>query len=104
MNIRVMLGIATVAGLLSVAEAAATPAAVATYSSHADELTESQKVERLIGYLRSLDVPFLSGTGVSTATKRRPTTCRLNGRSTGMRFVPRWNSLKILPRPPALRA
>ena len=55
MNIRVMLGIATVAGLLSVAEAAATPAAVATYSSHADELTESQKVERLIGYLRSLD-------------------------------------------------
>lgn len=55
MNTRIMLGIAAVAGLLSVADGAATPAAVPTYGSHANELTESQKVERLIAYLRNLD-------------------------------------------------
>ena len=55
MNIHIMLGAALLAGLMSVADGAATPAAVPTYGSHADGLTESQKVERLIGYLRSLD-------------------------------------------------
>lgn len=53
MNIRVMLGMALMAGLLSVG--AATPAAVAPGSSLDDALSESQKVDSLLQFIRGLE-------------------------------------------------
>jgi hypothetical protein len=55
MKLRVMLGMALLAALLSAQEATATTAAVATYSSSCTPLTEVQKVERLLQYIRTLE-------------------------------------------------
>ena len=51
-----MVGTALLAGLLAVQEnAKATPAAVAIYGNPGAALSESQKVERLISFIRSLE-------------------------------------------------
>ena len=60
MKIRVMLGMALVVGLLSAGVAAATPAAVNSGSSLRKALTEKQKVDRLLEFIRSLkDATFI---------------------------------------------
>ncbi|GAA4444788.1 hypothetical protein GCM10023188_47200 [Pontibacter saemangeumensis] len=60
MKIRVMLGMALVVGLLSAGVAAATPSAVNSGSSLRKALTEKQKVDRLLEFIRSLkDATFI---------------------------------------------
>jgi hypothetical protein len=55
MKIQVMLGTALLAGLLAVQEAAAKTTPVSVYDSPGAALSESQKVERLIDFIRSLE-------------------------------------------------
>lgn len=55
MNVLVMLGMSLLSGIFCAERAAATPAKVAAYSDTTNELTEAQKVERLLAYLRGLE-------------------------------------------------
>ena len=50
-----MLGMALLAGIFNAVKPTAIPTAVVVYSDTTDELTEAQKVGRLIDYLRGLE-------------------------------------------------
>lgn len=55
MNIHTLLGMTILAGFLSVQGVTASPAPWAIDSSYGVSLTEAQKVERLIDFIRGLD-------------------------------------------------